>query len=165
MGNNDTFASLCASSKEHVGTYRELTTTLRGVYGELLINSQNLKDNARREWFKTDEYSVYLKYVIVDFMKRLYKYRYAASGYYRLKTEEKAEKKKIELKNALIELVDIENNKIDISDFCKGETKEAQSREKDEEETTEEAKKYSGEDMPRQAQTKRKNYDELMKVI
>lgn len=165
MGNNDTFATLCASSKEHVGTYRELTTTLRGVYGELLINSQNLKDNARREWFKTDEYSVYLKYVIVDFMKRLYKYRYAASGYYRLKTEEKAEKKKIELKNALIELVDTENNEIDISDFCKGETKEAQSREKDDEATKEKAKKYSSEDMPRQAQTKRKNYDELMKVI
>ena len=73
MGNNDTFATLCANSKEHVGTYSELTATLRGVYGELLINSPNLKDNARREWFKTDEYSVYLKYVIVDFMKRLYK--------------------------------------------------------------------------------------------
>lgn len=163
MGNNDTFASLCASSKEHVATYRELTTTLRGVYGELLINSQNLKDNARREWFKTDEYSVYLKYVIVDFMKRLYRYRYAASGYYRLKTEEKAEKKKIELKNALIELVDIENNEIDISDFCKGETKEAKNKE--ENKNTEEEKKYSSEDMPRQAQTKRKNYDELMTVI
>lgn len=163
MGNNDTFASLCASSKEHVGTYRELTTTLRGVYGELLINSQNLKDNARREWFKTDEYSVYLKYVIVDFMKRLYKYRYAASGYYRLKSEDKAEKKKIELKNALIELVDIENNEIDVSDFCKGETKEAKSKE--ESRTTEEEKRYSSEDMPRQAQTKKKNYDELMKVI
>lgn len=165
MGNNDTFASLCASSKEHVGTYRELTTTLRGVYGELLINSQNLKDNARREWFKTDEYSVYLKYVIVDFMKRLYKYRYAASGYYRIKTEEKAEKKKIELKNALIELVDVENNKIDISDFCKSEMKEAQGKEKREDKAKDETKKYSGEDIPRQAQTKRKNYDEIMKVI
>lgn len=164
MGNNDTFASLCASSKEHVGTYRELTTTLRGVYGELLINSQNLKDNARREWFKTDEYSVYLKYVIVDFMKRLYKYRYAASGYYRLKTDEKVEKKKIELKNALIELVDIQNNKIDISDFCKGEAKEAKNTESTDAEKKE-TKKYSGEDMPRQAQTRRKNYDEIMLVI
>ena len=69
-------------------------------------------------------------------------------------------KKKIELKNALIELVDVENNKIDISDFCKGETQVAQSKG-----DGEETKKYSNEDMPRQAQTKRKNYDEIMYLI
>lgn len=163
MGNNDTFASLCMSSKEHVGTYSELTGTLRGVYGELLINSPNLKDNARREWFKTDEYSVFLKYVIVDFMKRLYKYRYAASGYYRIKSDEKAEKKKIELKNALVELVDTHSNSFDISDFCKNEVEEAQKSDQKENEDNE--KKYSSEDMPRQSLTKRKNYDEIMNVV
>jgi len=164
MGNSDTFATLCASSKEHVGTYSELTATLRGVYGELLINSPNLKDNARREWFKTDEYSVYLKYVIVDFMKRLYKYRYAASSYFRLKSADKADKKKMELKNALIELVDVETNKIDVGEFCKNEVQEAEKA-NTQNSPQEKSPKYSDEDIPRHAQTKRKNYDELMEVI
>ena len=164
MGNNDTFASLCASSKEHVGTYSELTATLRGVYGEFLINSPNLKDNARRDWFKTDAHSVYLKYVIVDFMKRLYKYRYAASGYFRLKSDEKAEKKKMALKAALMELVDIQTNKIDVGEFFKNEAHEAEKTER-QPDSSQEQPKYSTDDIPRQAQTKRKNYDELMSVI
>jgi molecular chaperone HtpG len=164
MGNNDTFAALCANSKEHVATYSELTATLRGVYGELLINSSNLKDNARREWFKTDEYSVYLKYVIVDFMRRLYKYRYAASSYFRLKTGEKADAKKMELKKALIGLADVETNKIDVGEFCKNEAQEAEKAES-KGDFSQEQPKYSYEDIPRQAQTKRKNYDELMRVI
>lgn len=160
MGDNDTFADLCTSSKEHVGTYSELTATLRGVYGEFLINSPNLTDNARREWFKTDEYSIYLKYIIVDFMKRLYKYRYAASSYFRLNTGEKAEEKKVKLKKALVELVDIESNKIDVNDFVKSveQKPEADTEPKDE-------SSFSEEDMPHQTQTKRKNYDELMIII
>ena len=162
MGNNDTFAAVCANSKEHVGTYSELTATLRGVYGELLINSPNLTDNARRDWFKTDEYSIYLKYVIVDFMKRLYKYRYAASSYFRIKTTEKEDIKKMKLKNALIELVDTETNKIDVGEFCKNEAKEAKKIENN---SSQKQQRYSNDDMPRQAQTKRKNYDELMIVI
>ena len=164
MGNNDTFAILCANSKEHVGTFSELTATLRGVYGELLVNSPNLKDNARREWFKTDEYSVYLKYIIVDFMKRLYIYRYAASRYFRQKTDDAVNAKKMNLKNALIELVDIENNKIDVGEFFRFEVKEADKRDS-ENNSGHERRRYSAEDIPREAQTKRKSYDELMLVI
>ena len=164
MGNNDTFATVCANSKEHVATYSELTATLRGVYGEFLINSPSLKDNARREWFRTDEYSVYLKYVIVDFMKRLYRYRYAASRYFRLNPDEKAEAKKMNLKNALMELVDVDTNKIDVGEFCKNEVKEVEKT-KDIANVPQGYTKYSSEDMPRQAQTKRKDYDELMTVI
>lgn len=160
MGDNDTFANLCTNSKEHVATYSELTATLRGVYGEFLINSPNLKDNARREWFKTDEYSIYLKYVIVDFMKRLYKYRYAASSFFRLRSDEKAEEKRSKLKVALVELIDVETNKLDVSDFCKSE-----SQESEEKPDPEDTNLFSDEDIPRQTQTKRKNYDELMKVI
>ena len=164
MGNNDTFATICANSKERVATYSELTATLRGVYGEFLINSPTLKDNARREWFRTDEYSVYLKYVIVDFMKRLYKYRYAASKYFRLSSDEKVETKKMNLKNALRELVDVETNKVDVGEFCKNEAHEAEKA-RDLENSSQGHPKYSSEDMPRQAQTKRKNYDELMTII
>jgi molecular chaperone HtpG len=167
MGNNDTFATLCANSKERVGTFSELTATLRGVYGEFLINSPNLEDNARREWFKTDEHSVYLKYVIVDFMRRLYAYRYAASRYFRMKTDDAVNTKKMRLKKALIELVDVENNEINVSDFFKSEAQEAEKTEKNDNKASSEQgrSRYSTEDIPREAQTKRKNYDELMIVI
>ena len=160
MGNNDTFASLCANSKEYVGTFSELTATLRGVYGELLINSPNLTDNARRDWFKTDEYSMYLKYIIVDFMKRLYTYRYAASKFFRSKNQDTGDSKRIKLKEALIELVDVDVNEINISEFSK---KDVQDSKKDG--SKESAAKYSDEDIPRESQTKRRNYDELMLIV
>ena len=163
MGNNDTFADLCSNSKEHISTYSELTATLRGVYGELLINSNDLKDNARREWFKTDEYSIYLKYIIIDFMKRLYAYRYKASQYYRLKTTEKVDKKKSELKKALIELIDIEKNKINIDSFCVNENINNANQEDEDKEDFKAS--YSEEDIPRQSATKKKIYDELMEII
>lgn len=161
MGDNDTFADLCTSSKEHIATYSELTATLRGVYGELLINSPSLKDNARREWFKTDENSIYLKYVIVDFMKRLYKYRYAASGYYRLKNNDKEEQKKTTLKSALVDLIDINRNAIDVGDFCRREVTMKNEHVEDHKSDM----GFADEDMPRQSQTRQKNYNELMKII
>ena len=163
MGSNDTFADLCASSKEHVATYSELTSTLRGVYGELLINYDKLKDNARREWFKTDEYSIYLKYIIVDFMRRLYNYRYRASQYYNLRSNEKIEKKKAELKKALVELVDIDNNKIDINSFCT--TPGVSNAPKLEEENATSPYPLSEEDMPRESSTKKKIYQELISIV
>ena len=164
MGNNDTFADLCFSSREYVATYSELTATLRGVYGELLVNSPNLKDNARREWFRTDEASIYLKYVIVDFMRRLYKYRYAASAFYRIKNEDKAEQKREVLKERLVELVDIANNRINVGEFCKGDVEEAKQL-SEQIVSIDDGTDYALEDMPRQSQTKRKNYNALMNVI
>ena len=159
MGDNDSFADLCSNSKKYVATYTELAATLRGVYGELLINSPTLRDNARREWFKTDEHSIFLKYVIVDFMNNLYAYRYAASKYFRARAEDKTEKKKIALRNAIVALVDLDVNRLDIDNFCIKEKEEA-SRNSDRME-----KSYSEEDIPRQNLTKKRNYDELMKVI
>ena len=162
MGGNDTFADLCHNSREHVGTYSELTGTLRGVYGELLINSAYLKDNARREWFKTDEYSIFLKYIIVNFMKHLYKYRYAASYYYRKSRQGNATKPKEELKKALVELIDTETNAVSISDFYDDEAKEATDNEPN---TSKDQYQYADEDIPRLSETKKKNYDELLRVI
>ena len=163
MGGNDTFADLCHNSKEHVATYSELTATLRGIYGELLINSVNLKDNARREWFRTDENSIYLKYIIVNFMKHIYKYRYAASRYYR-KSAQNATKQKEELRNALVELIDTEINTVNISDFYNDEAKEATD---DQSNTTVEKERYqyADDDIPRSSETKKKNYDQLLRVI
>lgn len=160
MGDNDSFADLCTNSKRYVATYTELAATLRGVYGELLINSTVLRDNARREWFRTDEHSIFLKYVIVDFMSNLYAYRYAASKYFRARAEDKSEKKKQSLKIAIRSLLNVDENLLDVDDFCKKETKDSTREGNDNIE-----KPYSEEDIPRQNITKKRNYDEIMKVM
>jgi len=79
MGGNDTFAQVADSSSSYVTTFREMAQALRGVYGELLINSQHLSDNSRRDWFLPDEHSRDLNNVITDFMRRLNKYRYCSA--------------------------------------------------------------------------------------
>ena len=163
MGSNDIFADLCLDSKEHVATYSELTGTLRGVYGELLINSANLKDNARREWFKTDEHSIFLKYIIIDFMKRLYKYRYAASRYYRKSSIEKSVKQKQSIKDALVDLVDVNTNNLNISDFYNDEAKEATKNGEGSDDKKQ--YQYADEDMPRQSNTKKKLYEEFIEIV
>ena len=216
MGDNDTFADLCVNSKQYVSTYRELTQTLRGIYGELLINSINLRDNARREWFKTDEYSYFLKNIIIDFMKRLKEYRYCASKYYSNKEDEN----KQHLTKALMELIDIDANNININTFYENEypgdsaenfrdnsdrnndqTQNTSSNnfiddnysqeesdidnsqcentsnedkdsdeDKDSEESPDKRKNrnkngsFADEDIPRQTQTKKKMYDEIMNI-
>lgn len=164
MGNNDTFAELCFNSKEYISTYRELTQTLRGIYGELLINSASLRDNARREWFKTDENSYHLKGIIIDFMKRLYKYRNDASDFYN-SNKEGEEKKSIlkeTVKSSLVELIDPQVSKINTVNFYE----ENIENENDiVEKYIQNPFVFAEEDIPRQSQTKKKTYDELMKVI
>lgn len=90
MGGSDSIAEAVSRSKtEYVSTTRELVQTLRAVYGEMLINSRRLHDNARRDWFKLDSASTGLTHIIVDFMKRLWNYRYTASDYYNGKERDK----------------------------------------------------------------------------
>ena len=96
-------------------------------------------------------------------MRRLYNYRYRASQYYNLRSDEKMEKKKAELKKALVELVDIENNKLDINSFCT--TPSASSVSKQEEENATSPYPLSEEDMPRESTTKKKIYQELISIV
>lgn len=70
------------SQSDYITTLRDLIQALNGVCGEMLINYQNLNDNARRDWFKIDEESIKLRHIIVEFVRRLHKYRYAASDYF-----------------------------------------------------------------------------------
>ncbi len=90
------------SMSEYITTPRELTQVLNGVNGEMLINYDALNDNARRDWFRIDKESIKLGHIIVEFMRRLHTYRYAASGYFRDKTKEKSENKLIEAYKGLI---------------------------------------------------------------
>lgn len=153
MGGNDTFAQVADNSSSYVTTFREMVQSLQGIYGELLINSQHLSDNSRRDWFLPDEYSRDLNNVITDFMRRLTKYRYCSSRYFR----KKPTKTKENLKKALDELVDLKANTIKFDSFSK----------RDEEPVTNESQvtSLSDEDLPHESKTMKKHYDALMKVI
>lgn len=152
MGVNDTFAQVADANKLYVTTFREMAQALRGIYGELLINSQHLSDNSRRDWFLPDEHSRNLNNVITDFMLRLHQYRYCASRYFR----KNATKTKEELKQALDELIDLKAHNIDYEKFSK---KEEDSKGKPA------GKSFSEEDIPHKSQSMKKCYDILMKII
>lgn len=64
-------------------THSEMVNTLRGVSGELLINTNLLEDNASRDWFRYNYASYYLTSVILyNYISRLKAYRYRISNYY-----------------------------------------------------------------------------------
>ena len=156
MGENDTFAQVADNNKIYITTFREMAQVLRGIYGELLINSQYLRDNSRRDWFLPDRYSIELNNVITDFMRRLHNYRYCASRYYRSDPT----KKKEDLIDALDELVDLKNNQIDHTYFYKKEKIKSETKSE-----TNNGELFSEEDMPRENQTMKKYYDLLMNII
>lgn len=81
MGDHNALADALFRSKsdDYVATFRELTQTLQGVYGEMLLDSPRLNDNTRRDWFRIDDSSIELRNIIFDFMQRLYTYRFVAS--------------------------------------------------------------------------------------
>ena len=70
------------SKTDYITTPRELMQALNGLCGEMLINYKDLHDNARRDWFRIDEKSIRLRHIIVEFMRRVHTYRYAASDYF-----------------------------------------------------------------------------------
>lgn len=150
MGTNDTFAQVAYNNKEYITTFREMAQTLRGVCGELLINSQNLRDNSRRDWFLPDQYSIYLNNVITEFIRRLHNYRYCASRYFR----DIPSQNKEDLKEALDELVNIKDNQIDYDYFY----------EKKAEKKTDN-NLLSEQDIPHESKSMKKYYNILMKII
>jgi len=90
MGDQYSLATAIIRSKsDYITTPGELRQALNGVCGEMLINYEKLNDNARRDWFRIDEESIKLKHIIVEFMRRLHTYRYAASRYFSDKKKEK----------------------------------------------------------------------------
>jgi len=139
-------------NKVYVTTFREMAQALRGIYGELLINSISLKDNSRRDWFLPDQHSMELNNIITDFMLRLHNYRYCASRYFRSNPS----KKQDDLKKALDELVNIKDNAINYNYFYEKEKVEEKEVKGD---------LFSEQDIPHENQSIKKYYDILMKII
>ncbi len=151
MGTNDTFAQVANDNKAYVTTFREMAQVLRGIYGELLINSPFLSDNSRRDWFLPDQHSMDLSNIITDFMRRLHKYRYCASKYFRSKSSTEKE----DLKKALYELINIKDNQIDYNYFYEKEIEKEKGA----------SGLFSEQDIPNQNQSMKKCYDILMTII
>jgi molecular chaperone HtpG len=154
MGGNDTFAQVADSSSSYVTTFREMAQALRGVYGELLINSQHLSDNSRRDWFLPDEHSRDLNNVITDFMRRLNEYRYCSSRYFRKRPTKTRE----ELKTALDELVDLKAHSIKFEEFSRRAEEPATAKQPS-------TDSLADEDIPHASKSMKKHYDALMQVI
>lgn len=150
MGDQYSIATDVSRSKtEYVTTLRELTQALTGVTGEMLIHSEKLNDNARRDWFRIDEHSIPLRHIIADFMRRLNTYRYVASRYFR------DTKDKPKFIKAYSELTHFDPAKV-VSDI---------NTIKDEIRASKELFKFADEDIPIFPITLKRFYDRLIKCL
>lgn len=75
------FAEEADKSHDAITTYGQYLSALKGVTGELLLDTDLLFDNSRRDWFRVDVISLQLRDQITSFMNKLHKYRYAISRY------------------------------------------------------------------------------------
>jgi len=71
-----------ASSGRHaVTSYNQYLAAIKGVNGELLLETDWLSDNSRRDWFKMDKNSLQLRDKLCQLMNRMHIYRYKISQY------------------------------------------------------------------------------------
>lgn len=82
LSDKSIFADEAYRSAMRPTTHGQLIAGLKGIKGELLIYSDDLSDNSKRDWFRYDKYALFLREVIVEFMKNLHNYRYKASIYF-----------------------------------------------------------------------------------
>ena len=141
------------SKSDYITTLRELTQGLNGVCGEMLINNDNLRDNARRDWFRIDEESIKLRHIIVEFMRRLHSYRYAASDYFSDKKKAKRQETLIEAYKGLITNYDPDKFIPDINKLKK------------EIEASKEVFEFADVDIPTSPITIKRFYDCIMKCL
>jgi hypothetical protein len=137
---------------DYLPSYRELTQTIQGVYGEMLIDSPQFNDNARRDWFKLEESSMILRDIIFEFLKRLHIYRTTASKAFRETKDENTTKNREKLRESLVGLAYAPDAKIFIDKFYKDKRRADKEKEEKEFQKKENEKKnkldYADEDVP-----------------
>jgi molecular chaperone HtpG len=74
-------AEEAANSRDAITTYGQYLSAIKGVTGELLLETDLLSDNARRDWFKVDANSLQLREQLCHLMNRMHNYRYKISRY------------------------------------------------------------------------------------
>jgi len=171
MGDNNSLVNVIFRNKPdgYITTHRELTQTLQGVYGEMLINSTRFKDNARRDWFKLDEASIVLRNIIFNFLDLLFTYRVKASKAFVEKKAEKTEKNKQDLRDALVKLTSSPNPKTFVDSFYKAKAvadKQKEKKENEKQESIEKNKlKYADEDVPFLTFQLQKLYNRILIIL
>jgi molecular chaperone HtpG len=171
MGNNSSLADAIFRYKtdDYITTYRELTQTLRSVFGEMLINTTRFNDNARRDWFKLDSYYIMLHDIIFEFLKHLHKYRTTASDVFNEKNEANREKNKQKLREAFVNLTSSPNPANFISKFFKAKAvadREKEEKEKEKNEQNDDNKlKYADDDIPSFPFQLKKLYDRILILL
>ncbi|HUW46696.1 MAG TPA: ATP-binding protein [Dehalococcoidia bacterium] len=140
------------STSEYITTLRELSQALNGVCGEMLIKYDGFNDNSSRDWFRIDDKSVKLRHIIVEFMRRLHEYRYAASDYVN-KLKDNSEQRYIEALRNLKSSYDIATLITDMRRLRK------------ETEASQESFYIANEDIPSESVTIKRFYERLIQCL
>jgi molecular chaperone HtpG len=74
-------AEEAANSRDAITTYGQYLSAIKGVTGELLLETDLLSDNSRRDWFNVDANSLQLREQLCHLMNRMHNYRYKISRY------------------------------------------------------------------------------------
>lgn len=158
MGDNNALATAIYRNKtdDCITSYRELTQAIQGLFGELLINSPDFDDNARRDWFEVNSASMELRDIISDFLRRLHNYRYLASKAFNSDDFEKYRQK---LEKALSELISNPEPKEMINAF------KIAKDENDESKRKKNPFEFANEDIPLEPISIKKFYDRIIKII
>jgi molecular chaperone HtpG len=158
MGDNNALVAAIFRSKtdDCITSYRELTQTIQGLFGELLINSPDFDDNARRDWFEVDSASIELRNIISDFLRRLHNYRYLASKAF---NSDDFNKYKQKLEDALAELISNPEPKemMDAFKIAKDKSDEIK-RQKNQ-------FKFANDDIPLESSNIKKFYDKILNIL
>lgn len=165
MGDHNALADAMFRSKsdDYVATFRELTQTLQGVYGEMLLHSTRLNDNARRDWFRPDSASIELRNIIFDFMRRLHAYRNVASKAFNAIENDKNKQK---LTEAFIELTSNYEPKEFVASFYDSKRKNEESKNENNGNSKPDPHyEFADEDIPHSSITIKKFYDKLIAFV
>jgi molecular chaperone HtpG len=137
-----------------ITTHGQYVSAIKCVIGEFLIKTNILKDNSKRDWFKTDANSLQLREIICEFLSNMHSYRYKASAFFNKKDDDR--------KRALLEAFEkfVTSTSLEkIADKCvkHQELKENSSNEID--------PIADGDEIPSYNNTRKQFYEKLMKII
>jgi len=74
-------AEEAANDFDAVTSFGQYLSALKGVTGELLLDTDLLSDNSRRDWFRMESNSLQLRNQLCQLMNRIHSYRYKISQY------------------------------------------------------------------------------------
>jgi molecular chaperone HtpG len=106
-------AEEAAEDRDAITSYGQYLSAIKGVTGEMLLETNCLSDNSRRDWFKVDKNSMQLRSQLCHLMNRMHNYRYKISRYMHNDKRTEAEKQSVIL--AYSELISQKDDGSDIT--------------------------------------------------